>query len=146
MRNLALRAALCRSLLPVVTPEAPRLPRRGVFCVGADSTIQATMREPIDRFAASAGWQVAHAESEMGEIETTMLALGDLEHEAERTTGRRQVDLYAAGKPRAVPCFLVTGEQCVDRLALAFQSRAGSSPMRFALPVARRRSSCQASS
>lgn len=108
--------------------------------------MQAAMRATVDRFAANPGWQMAHAEGQVIEIEPPVLALRDPVDEAERSTWRRQVDLDAGRQARSVPCVLIAGEQGVYCLPLTFQPRAGFFTDPLALPVVLLRSFCQARS
>jgi len=96
------------------------------------------MRELIDRFAARAGWQVPLPERQMVEIESSVLPLRESEDEAKRSARRRKVDLDAAGKTGAISRLLVAGEECVNSLPLALQSRASffGNPLRAARGLA----------
>ncbi|MFL5832954.1 MAG: hypothetical protein ACJ76B_03105 [Solirubrobacterales bacterium] len=72
------------------------------------------MRELVDSFAPSARRKMPDAESQMVEVEPSVLPFRESEDEAERSTRWRKVDLDATGKTGSIPCFLVAGEERVD--------------------------------
>lgn len=79
------------------------------------------------------------AKGQMVEVDPSVLPFRKSEDEAERSTGRRKVDLDATGKTGSISRVLVAGEECVDGLALAFQARASL----FADPLRTTRRSAQ---
>lgn len=92
------------------------------------------MRKLVDGFAASARRQVPDAERQMVEVKPSVFPLRESEDEAEGSAGRRKVDLDAAGEAGSIPRLLVTGEERIDGLALAFQARTSfvADPLRTA--------------
>lgn len=74
----------------------------------------------VNGLTSSTGGQVPHAKCQMVEIKPSVFPLRKPEDKAERTAGRRKVDLDAAGETGSIPCFLVAGKEGVDGLALAF--------------------------
>lgn len=68
------------------------------------------MSHEVDGLGSRPWRMVSDAEGEMIEIEAPVLVLGESVHEAQRASGRWDVDLYATGKAGAVPGVLVAGE------------------------------------
>lgn len=68
------------------------------------------MSREVDGLDGGPWRMVPDAEGQMVEIEAPILVLGKSVHETERASGRRDVDLHAAGEAGAVPRVLVTGE------------------------------------
>lgn len=108
------------------------------------SAVQAAIGELVDGLGFGAGRLVANAEGEMVEVEPPLLVLGELVHEAERASRRRNFTQPG----RLVPSLASSSH--ANRASTAWPSRSRrervSSPIRRALLLALRRSSCQASS
>ena len=101
-------------------------------------TIQPSMRELVDGFAASARRQVPDTKRQMVEVEPSVFPFCKSEDEAERSPRRRNVDLDATRKTGSIPRLFVAGKERVDGLALALQARASffADPLRTARRLA----------
>lgn len=68
------------------------------------------MSYAIDGLSSRPRWVVSDTEGEMVEIEPPIFVLRESVHEAKRASGRRDVDLHAAGEAGAVPRILIAGK------------------------------------
>jgi hypothetical protein len=70
--------------------------------------MHASMSYEVNGLGSGPRRMVSGTEGQMVEIKTPVFVLRESVHEPKRTSGRRDVDLHAAGETGAVPRILIT--------------------------------------